>query len=85
MFKVTCSNVSGNKQLVNLKTNLSMNEFRSQQNTVLHSWGRRAFVTLQSYQIQIQKQIKNKPLNQNPIEKQPSQTKRNPVPPSCTL
>ena len=35
IYKVTCSNVRENKQLVNLKLNLSMNDSRFQQNTVL--------------------------------------------------
>ena len=35
MYEITSSNVSENKQLVNLKINLSMNDSRFQQNTVL--------------------------------------------------
>ena len=35
MYEITCSNVSENKQLVSLKINLSMNDSRFQQNTVL--------------------------------------------------
>ena len=46
-FHPEITKISGHKQLVNLKTNLSTNELRFQQNTVLPYVCRRAFVTLQ--------------------------------------